>query len=293
MAKNDPPIGSVGLSAAAVALIFVVWPLVMGGSVALAVAFGEEVQGNTAPEDANGFQWLYPNANNIQGAQPCSNSPVGTIVVNNPNGVNMDNATRVQMGSSFNSNEAGCYSGVDEYILRIPPDLLDQEDSISKLRFEWLRTSYSTNSNAVNNRYSIDIELKVNGESIFDVDDYEYQGTRRSVTTNRYHGSIDFTHEFDGIEVMNLRAELDDCGTNCNVTLTFSDITTINYVQYTSSANYFTDGFIRIETFTTDADTEGFIMAASPWAVTVLTLGVAIGSTRLFNPLAGFIGGRF
>lgn len=293
MAKNDPPIGSVGLSAFAVALIFVVWPLVMGGSVALAISFGEEIEGKSAPEDANGFQWLYPNANNRNGAQACANSPLGTTVVNNPSGVNMGNATRVQMGGNFNSNEQGCYSGVDEYILKIPSSLLDQDDSITKLRFEHLRTSYSTNSNAVNNQYSMDIELKVNGESIWTEEDYIYQGTRRSITTNYYHGSIDFTHEFDGIELMNLRSEIDECGSTCNVTLTFSDITTINYVQYTSSAYYFTDGFIRIETFTTDADTEGLIMALSPWIVTILTLGVAIGSTRLFNPLAGFIGSRF
>ena len=43
---NEPPVGSVALSAGAMFLIFFVWPLVIGGSVALAAAFGDEVQGN-------------------------------------------------------------------------------------------------------------------------------------------------------------------------------------------------------------------------------------------------------
>ena len=290
--KNEPPVGSVALSAGAVFLIFFVWPLVMGGSVALAAAFGEEIEGKTAPEDANGYQWIYPD-NTVFSASfgACPNSPVSTIIVNNPLGVNMDNATRVQLGSNFNSAEQSC-KNADQYILRIPADLLDQEDSISELRFEWLGTGYGTNSNAVNNQYSMDIELKVNGESIFDDDDYIFTGTRRSATTNYYHASVDFTHEFDGIELMNLRKEIDDCGSNCNITLTFSDITVINYESFTASANSFGDGFIRMETSTVDPDTEGLIMTVSPYVVALLTFTLAIGSTRLFNPLVGFIGGR-
>ena len=290
--KNEPPVGSVALSAGAVFLIFFVWPLVMGGSVALAAAFGEEIQGKTAPEDANGYQWIYPD-NTVFSASfgACPNSPVSTIIVNNPLGVNMDNATRVQLGSNFNSAEQSC-KNADQYILRIPADLLDQEDSISELRFEWLGTGYGTNSNSVNNQYSMDIELKVNGESIFDDNDYVFTGTRRSATTNYYHASVDFTHEFDGIELMNLRKEIDDCVSNCNITLTFSDITVINYESFTAAANSFGDGFIRMETKTVDPDTEGLIMTVSPYVVALLTFTLALGSTRLFNPLVGFIGGR-
>lgn len=291
--KNEPPVGSVALSAGAVFLIFFVWPLVMGGSVALAAAFGDEVQGKTAPENANGFQWLYPDNSVFNPTYGnCPNSPVGTIIVNNPLGVNMDNATRVQLGSNFNSAEFSCKNS-DQYILRIPSDLLDQERSISQFRFEWLGTAYGTNSNAVNNQYTMDIELKVNGESIFNINDYDFKGSRRSATTNYYHASVDFTHNFDGIELMNLRSEIDDCGSNCNITLTFSDITVVNYVQYTAASNSFGDGFIRIETFTVDPDTEGLIMTVSPYVVALLTFVLALGSTRLFNPLVGFIGGRF
>lgn len=289
---NEPPVGSVALSAGAVFLIFFVWPLVMGGSVALAAAFGDEVQGKTAPEDANGYQWLYPDNSVFNPTYGnCPNSPVGTIIVNNPLGVNMDNATRVQLGSNFNAAEFSCKNS-DEYILRIPADLLDQERSISELRFEWLGTAYGTNSNAVNNEYSMDIELKVNGESIFNEDDYQFKGSRRSATTNQYHASVDFTHEFDGIELMKLRAEIDDCSPNCNITLTFDDITVINYVQFTAASNSFGDGFIRMETKTVDPDTEGLIMTVSPYVVSLLTFTLALGSTRLFNPLVGFIGGR-
>tara|TARA_B100000925_G_scaffold201084_1_gene152418 strand:- start:1460 stop:2347 length:888 start_codon:yes stop_codon:yes gene_type:complete len=290
--KNEPPVGSVALSAGAVFLIFFIWPLVMGGSVALAAAFGEEVQGKTAPEDANGYQWLYPDNsifNPTYGS--CPNSPVGTTIVNNPLGVNMDNATRVVLGSSFNAAEFSCKNS-DEYILRIPAGLLDQERSISELRFEWLGTQYSQNSGSVNNEYTMDIELKVNGEAIFDDDDYNFRGTRRSATTNYYHASVDFTHEFDGIELMKLRSEIDNCGSNCNITLTFSDITIINSVQFTALSNSFGDGFIRMETKTVDPDTEGLIMTVSPYVVAILTFTLALGSTRLFNPLVGFIGGR-
>ena len=91
---------------------------------------------------------------------------------------------------------------------------------------------------------------------------------------------------------MKLRTEIDDCTPNCNITLTFNDITVINYVQYTAASNSFGDGFIRMETKTVDPDTEGLIMTVSPYVVSLLTFTLALGSTRLFNPLVGFIGGR-
>ena len=118
-----------------------------------------------------------------------------------------------------------------------------------------------------------------------------FNNHRLNQANNRVYNSIDFIHEFDGIELLKLRSELGDCEV-CNVTLVFSDYTPVVDSQFQPS-QFFQGGYHRIDTRTTDADTEGLIMSASPWIVTVLTLTVAIGSTRFFNPLKGFIGGRF
>jgi len=42
---------------------------------------------------------------------------------------------------------------------------------------------------------------------------------------------------------------------------------------------------LKIETFTTDAATEGLIMTVSPYLLTFLSLLIALGSTRYWDPL--------
>ena len=43
-------------------------------------------------------------------------------------------------------------------------------------------------------------------------------------------------------------------------------------------------GKLKIETFTTDAATEGLIMTVSPYLLTFLSLLIALGSTRYWDP---------
>ena len=284
MAKNDPPIGSVGLSAFAVALIFVVWPLVMGGSVALAISFGEEIEGKSAPEDANGFRFLDMPPSSCSATM---NNP-STGVVYNVNNVDIGNATQVYF---YNANGQQC-TAQSTMILQVPTEIFNQDDSLSWMRYEFLGTSYSTNPPSQMHTSSMDVELKVNGESIWVMDDYVFNNHRFNIPNTRVYNSIDFIHEWDGIELLKLRSEIGECEPACNVTLTFSDYTPIIDSLYQPSG-FFQTGVHKIETRTTDADTEGLIMSVSPWVVTVLTLGVAIGSTRLFNPLSSFIGSRF
>jgi len=284
LAKNDPPIGSVGLSAFAVALIFVVWPLIMGGSISLAIFFGEEIEGDSAPEDANGFRFLDMPPSSCSSTM---NNP-STNVVYNVNNVDIGNATQLYF---YGANGNQCTSQAT-MILQVPTELFNQEDSISWMRYEFLGTGYSTNPPSSFDTARMDIELKVNGESIWSMDDYEFRNLRYNIAQTRVYNSIDFIHEWDGIELLKLRSEIGDCEPNCNVTLTFTDYQPIISNQY-QPAGFFTTGVHKIETRTTDADTEGLIMAVSPWVVTGATLLVAIGSTRIFNPLAGFIGGRF
>jgi len=284
LSKDEPPLGSVGLSAFAVALIFVVWPLIMGGSISLAIFFGEEIEGESAPEDTNGFRFLDLPPSSCSSIM---NNP-STSVLYNPNSVNFGNGTTVTF---YGMNGNQCQSQAT-MILQIPTPLMNQEDSISEMRYEFLGTGYSTNPPSSFDTARMDIELKVNGESIWSMDNYEFRNLRYNIAQNRVYNSIDFIHEWDGIELLELRSEIGECEPNCNVTLTFSDYQQIISNPY-QPAGFFQTGWHRIDTKTTDADTEGLIMAVSPWVVTGATLLVAIGSTRIFNPLAGFIGGRF
>lgn len=255
----------------------------MGGSVSLAIAFGEEVEALSAPEDANGFQWVHDEP------PGCATPTVPySGVTFNPNGVEFGNGTKV-----FRNGQQGqACNAPDTVILRVPQLLFNQNDTISEMRYAFLGTSYTTNPSSAFPISTMDIELKVNGNSIFQVDDYEFRNTRLNAANNRAYNSIDFIHEFDGIEVLKLRSEVGECEPNCNVTITFSDYTELQNHQQFDPAGWFQTGWHRIDTKTTDADTEGLIMTVSPYVVSILTLGLAIGSTRFFNPLVGFIGGR-
>ena len=152
MSKDEPPIGSVGLSAFAVALIFVVWPLIMGGSISLAIFFGEEIEGESAPEDANGFRFLDMPPSSCN---PIMNNP-STSVLYNPNSVNFGNGTTVTF---YGVNGNPCQSQAT-MILQIPTPLMNQEDSISEMRYEFLGTGYSTNPPSSFDTARMDIELK-------------------------------------------------------------------------------------------------------------------------------------
>ena len=268
-------VGSVGLSVLAVALITVVWPLVMGGSVALAVSFAGEVKAADTPDDFNGFRWLETGS-----CTPSTNTWTSVSVNYYQDDLNF---TSIGAGSG-----TSCYDGTNTtYELLIPPDLLDQNSSVSRITFNHRSNTFS---GGLNGEWFFDYAIKVNGTTVASVDDYNINAVFERSTTQRVW-TVNFDHELDGVELLNLRSELGDCGDSCQVSVAFTNFREGEHTGYDYQAvgNPFPQGKVRMEVFTTDPELEGLVMTLSPWIVSVLTLGVAVGSTRFWDPLRGVL----
>lgn len=267
-------VGSVGLSVLAVALITVVWPLVMGGSVALAVGFAGEVKADSTPDDHNGFKWLE--------AGTCTPSTATwTTVSVNPYG---QSKNWTPMGASGQN----CGTGSDiVHELQIPSDLLNQESSISRITFEHRTNTFS---GGLNGEWIFDYSIDVNGTSVITVEDYKINAVFTRANGERVW-TVNFNHELDGVELLNLRSELGDCEGACLVSISFSDFREGEHTgfDYQNDGTPFNIGKARMEVFTTDPELEGLVMTLSPWIVSILTLGVAVGSTRFWDPLRGVL----
>ena len=273
-------VGSVGLSVLAVALITVVWPLVMGGSVALAVAFSGEFEAKQSPEDFNGFQWL-------ETGRCTPSTATYTTTTSNPFGEGKNWTT---VNAPYDStNSFSCYGNRSQsYEMRIPQGLVDVNESLSRFVYEHRSSGFCTAS--CSGQWFFDYALEVNGTVIFSEDDQQTNAIYERTPT-ALHWRIGFDHKIDGIELLKLRSELGECGDSCVVSVVFTDIRegTHSGFDYQDSERPFQAGSHKVETFTTDPEIEGLVMTLSPWLVTILTLAVAIGSTRFWNPLVGVL----
>jgi len=273
-------VGSVGLSVLAVALITVVWPLVMGGSIALAISFSEEVQAANAPDDFNGYQWL-------QTGRCTASTATFSTVSNDPysdgkNWTTINAPYDANYGNNCNNNRSAVFE------LRIPQGMVDFNETLSKFVFDHRASSYATSG--LSGEWFFDWSLEVNGTAVIEVDDYNTNAVFEQAS-NRLYWRLGLTHELNGIEHLNLKDELSNCGESCVVSLVFTDIRegTHSGIDYQVQEQPFKAGRYSITSFTTDAETEGLIMTLSPWIVSVLTFAVAIGSTRFWNPLVGVL----
>ena len=269
--------GSVTLSVLAVILITTVLPLIMGGSVALAISFSDEQIAKLAPDNVNGYQWLqhgectsYGSAQNTASIDPYGDDRNFTLV-NPASGANYCNSNRSQV-----------------FELQIPAELVNHSESMSRMVFIHRSNTYGTQS--LNGQWLFDYALQINGTSVFEYDDRKHDATFEKDSTHVYW-TINFNHELNGIELMNLRNEWGKCEPDCVVTLEFTDIRegTHSGYDYQTGHNPFIAGKIHISTHTTDPELEGLVMTISPYIITLLNLFVAIGSTRLWQPLKGWI----
>jgi hypothetical protein len=273
-------VGSVGLSVLAVALITVVWPFVMGGSIALALAFGEEVEAANSPDDFNGFSWVETGV-----CSPLTGTYSTVSIDSYGQGKNWTSIIQPYDGTSLtncNNNRSAVFE------LRIPQGLVDLNDTLSKFQFEHRSTTYATSG--ISGEWFFDWSLEVNGTAVIEVNDFNSNAVFTKSSTMLYW-RFGLSHDLNGIEHLNLKDELSKCAESCVVSLVFTDIRegTHDGADLQTEQAPFKVGKYAITSYTTDAATEGLIMTLSPWIITILTLAVAIGSTRLWNPLVGVL----
>lgn len=265
--------GSVGLSVLAVVLLTLGFPLLMGGSVSLAILFGEEVSAKSSPADDNGFQWME--------AGDCSQLGGMSNTVSQWDDINWT----AKGPASTSTSGSTCWTSSNDavYSLKIPDQMFNHTDSMSKFSFFYVSSSYCDNCNQ---NWVYSFNLTINGTTIFNGDDSN--DLQYKLTNSHDYWNISFSHRIDGIELMKIRDEIGDCDPNCDIRLNFFDISKGEISGYDYTSQPFQQGQMRIDTFTTDADTEGLIMTLSPYIITVLTLFIAVGSTELWEPLRGW-----
>ena len=273
MSNNKPDgaaYGSIGLSVAAIVLVTTLMPIIMGGSVALAIAFGEEVAGKQSPEDDNGYQWLE--------AGDCTRLGSG---MNTPSTWQSKNWTTV--GTPLTETMThNCWTSTNDavYTLRIPDQLVNQSESISRFEFTLVSTGYC---NSCHQNWNIKYNLTVNGTEIFTGE--EVNNRMYEIVNGNDHWLITFNHRLNGIEHLRLRSEVGNCDPFCDVRVNLFNITEGEVPGYDYANEPINSGKLKIETFTTDAATEGLIMTVSPYLLTFLSLLIALGSTRYWDPL--------
>ena len=268
--------GSVTLSVLAVIMITTLLPMIMGGSVALAIAFSDEQLAKAAPDDENGFQW-------VQHGQCTSHFSTQNTVSTDPygDGRNYTFLSASTGANSCNSNRSQVFE------LQIPAELVNHSESLSTFIFIHRSTTFGTES--LNGEWIYDYALQINGTSVFEQDDRKHDATYFKDATHVYW-TVNFKHELNGIELMNLKNEWSKCAPDCVVTLEFTDIRegTHSGYDYQVEGSPFISGKVHISTLTTDPELEGFVMTISPYLITLLNLFIAIGSTRLWQPLKGW-----
>jgi hypothetical protein len=172
------------------------------------------------------------------------------------------------------------------YSLRIPAEMVNHSDSMSKLYFQHVDAIYC---NSCSGTWTYDYNMTINGSQVFTVNDKSINAYYEESNGND-HLTMVFTHQLDGLELMKIRSEWGDCEPYCVVILNFWDITEGTHTgnDYQNGQNPFPTGKVKMKAWTTDAELEGLIMTLSPWLVSVLTLIMAMGSTRYWNPLMGW-----
>jgi len=309
------PLGSYALSILAVLMITLAWPLLMGGTIALAVALSGEDPHTNAPDDANGYEWH--TAGLPQGATgscmapglpaQVGNAPTpGTLVVTSAtvgqfqglrSGINYTSISSPGTGST---NTCGAWKTetTDLWVIGIPAGVLDPgtEDAISRLSFEVVGSSGCSTWAQCDDGIQFDEwRLEINGTAV--VTKTGADALSRSCSRAGTGGSgfctatVDFNITLTGLESADIADEMAACGAFCNASLHFE-----NAAQVCDSApcyqpiSFSTSHRISIEVFSTNADTASLTMRASVWLLFGGTLALAIGATPLWDPLRRYVG---
>ena len=307
------PLGSYALSIAGVFMIALVWPLVMGGTISLAILLSGEDPHTSAPNDAPGYAWFEA------GLPPLSSgacNPLSTTQTGNyPNPATQVvtsatagqfaglrpsiNYTDVQSPGPSSTNSCGAWftSGDDKWVIQIPGQVLNPgtEDAISRLSFEVIGSSgCSTNIATCSHGFGFDeVRLEINGTAVVTLTgaDAETASCSRQyfIAGGTCTQNVDFNITLSGLQSANIADEMAACGTTCNVTLHFIDGFRLGSggVQ---SLPFTTDQRWSVEVFSTNADTAGWTLRLSVWGLTAATLALAVGATPAWNPLRQWLG---
>jgi hypothetical protein len=300
------PLGAYALSIMGVLMVALVWPLVMGGTIALAVALSGEDPHTNSPDDANGVLWFEAGRPaGLTGSCEPITATTNTLVVTSATagqfsglrpGVNYTSVFSPGTGSTNTCGFAG--NADDVWTVQIPGQVLNpgSEDAISRLSFEAVGSSGCSNWNQCDDGIAFDSwALMINGTTV--VERTGAAATSRSCSRAGTGGAgfctatVDFNVTLSGLESADIGDEMTACGLTCNTTLTFTNAEIICdaspcYQPLAFSTNH----RVSVEVFSTNVDTAAFTMRASAWLLAGATLAMTVGATPIWDPLRRFVG---
>jgi len=305
--------GPVGFSVLGVILVLFITPLVMGGTIALAISMSGEQGGRQTPEDANGFQWVKAGACDPMTSKVGTTS-TATAVTTNWSGTGVNYTTLPYPGPGTSSS-AACKNATvrGPFEIAVPGSLFNDSEIFSRVRMDmvsslWCSTSGSYCSQGFQFKYS----MRVNGtvvasgretspSLICSYDGRPWPGwgwaenddCGSSSGGDHWYSYLRMDVELNGLEATNFKTALDACAPSCNVTIMLEDVekqgtgTSFNNGPWSNAFK------IKVQVYTTDIELHGLLWTSSAWVLGIFFALLALGSTTFWNPFAGWVKGAF
>ena len=278
MATGKQPISSVIMSVLAIISIAVFIPLVVGGSISLAIALAGEDHYKDTPDDHNGFALLAATrSGNCSGFPSTSQTLVVSEFSKNWTQMNTPSTTCILSGTT----------GLDSVKIQIPMSVLPDPSNytFSKFYIEMVsRTAYAT---SFSNNATYNMTLQVNGTTVFDAKNiYTKQYILDSSSNQRYY--LNGTVQLDAIDELRYRMAAGACYPNCTATVNLSGYTQ-NGGTYGKIPILSNNQYIRVTTSVTDVETGNLVLTVMPWLLATVNFLIALAATPYWNPVGGFL----
>lgn len=266
-------------------IISLITPLATGGAIALAVEFGDEKLHQQTPQDKNGFS-LYnsdcPTLNNPQTLGLSSNPTMtqSTTAITAPSSsYTQQSYTNLRYSVMAGSaHDIYCQSQKPDTII-FPNDIFAYDVPHTSFNFELFSDS------SINSGYwysqTVDMDFRVNNKTFVFLDDVNIGGQQ---APTKYSSRV--SHTYSLTEYNDLVNEQNDCETNCEYKVVFSDLTNKQCIgSYCPSGFMATNQKIKLETFTSDEISSDLVLSVAPWVLGAIYMIIALASTPLWNPI--------
>ena len=277
----------------AILLVSLIVPLVAGGSIALAADFAGEEIDKTTPYDTNGFSWAYGSQGDcitttLSGTPTTASTASSTSsTINSYAGENYTSLGAMILNSTLGGT-SDCYgsSASNDFRLNLPSNIFTQNDSHSRFFFEWISTGGCTASCVVESYdagWSFDWSIYADGVKIFG-DSSSQKGYMEYGSNVKPSWTLNYS--LNVVDYNKLSSQISECESSCSYVLHFDNVQRNSYsgVDY-SSTPWAYQGNYKVQTSSLDDLSASFVMAVTPWALTIFFSLVTLASTPFWDPV--------
>ena len=297
--------GPLLLSVLSVVLIVLVFPIVMGGAIALSVNIAGESVFASSPDDSNtGVDYLDPFSDCSSVLNPALPS-TSTVAVHGLNWTSLGQATCNTGSGTIGSSPDG------PFYVQFPAGVLSSDEQVSLFSVTAISPNYcdAVTTCARHDNWGFDWAVFINGSKVMGEDNIKSKtwlaanaSMFNTVVGGHYYTAFEINHSLSSFESLDLSEALTDCGANgtilsaanCNATLRID-----NFYLTGSTTSYRCEPFAcsnglrwRFSAAETSADTHGTILRGSTWLLGGVSALMAVAATPAWNPFAGWVGAQ-